>query len=341
MFVYEADVYWIERNSEFGRDKAEEERLEAEERKAMDFKTQRSEVIKLSANAQKKKQEESKELRQVDDTKVVDMEECMTELNARASSAQDMDLIKDNDADMHRRKVLPDFDLGATEPGLIFANGLQLMLPKTTLASESSLHDDRLTALLQKPARIKTLKRDELEDIMKSPFVATVARLRAEAAVGSKSYDEAELDAKRFRILNKLMAILKCRGRDLRLKQPDFEVKLGLPANSALSRHLFTFFLEGNQTGDHKQRKVDKAKTFCHLAVLALDLTLGYKLNFQPLREELGMDLKEMQDQLRYLGCDVNKSAEGGETKIEASLKAPLVFQPLSKGAGRGKRKRE
>mmetsp|Transcript_87997 Transcript_87997/g.138956 ORF Transcript_87997/g.138956 Transcript_87997/m.138956 type:complete len:306 (-) Transcript_87997:19-936(-) len=92
MFVCEADVYAVQRDGEFGRDKAEEERLEAEERKAMDFRTQRGEAIKLAANVTKQRQEASKEMRMVDETKVADMEDCVSEMNKKAMSAIDMEL---------------------------------------------------------------------------------------------------------------------------------------------------------------------------------------------------------------------------------------------------------
>lgn len=337
LLLYEAEVYWVERNSEFGRDKAEELRQEIEERKVLDFKQQRSDAIKLSGAAQKRRQEASKALRMVDESKVANLDECMTELAQRAAGFKDMTMIKDKDADDLKSEILPKFDRTATEPEKIYATGLREMLPQPILAAEDGLRDDRMTGMLQKPSRIQATDLKELQDVFKTRFGARLAQVRAEAN-HSEDIDGAELTARRFSALNVLIQLFKCSKP--RFKLLDFRKILEVPGDGQkLSTHMFEYYLRPSPV-DKRTRSLNKKKIACHIVVLVLDLSLRYKMDFHPLIDELRVDVSEMEENLRYCGCDVSKkqvpdSNGGMQLSLEAELKAPLSWQQ-AKGAGRG-----
>lgn len=337
MLLYEAEVYWIERNTEFGRNKAEELKQEVEERKVLDFKQQRSDAIKLSGAAQKRRQEASKALRMVDESKVANLDECMLELSKRAANFDDMSMIKDKDANDLKNEILPKFDRTATEPDKIYATGLRQMLPQWILAAEDGLRDDRMTGMLQKPPRIQTTDLKELQDVFKTRFGACLAQVRAEAN-HSEDIDGAELTARRFSALNVLIQLFKCRKP--RFKLADFRTTLEIPGDGhKLSSHMFDHFLKPSPV-DKKIRSLNKKKIACHIIVLVLDLSLRYKMDFHPLLEELRIDVSEMEENLRYCGCEVSRkqSPDSNGTmqlSLDAELKAPLSWQQ-AKGAGRG-----
>merc|ERR1712028_241652 len=149
---------------------------------------------------------------------------------------------------------------------------------------------------------------------------------------------------KRFKALLMLMMMYK-NGKRNGYKLPELQQQLDL-SRGALSRHLYEYYLIENPV-DRRTRKVFRKKLACHIIVLALDLSWGYKLDFQPCVEELGMNIEEMQENLRYCGCECNRGSASEENVSKGSsritlmteLKAPLTFQ-AAKGAGRGKRKR-
>jgi len=345
LFVYDTEVFWVERDGEFNRDKAEEQRAEAEARKAMDFRQMRGDVIKLSGAIKKQRQEESKALRIVDESKVADMDDCMSEMTVKTAGFVDMDTIKENDSMKLKQDLLPAFDRTATEPDNIFVKGLRNMLPERLLQAEASLHDDGIVVMLQKPSRIQSSTAKDLTRVFKSSFIGSLALARSEAKGSSTpSLQEAETTCRRFMALNLLIKLCKCKKP--RLKLPELRGLLELTSEgwgqNSLAGHWFEYFLEENVT-DKRTRKLHRKRLVCNIIVLVLDLSLRYKVDFSPLVAELGMDITEMTANLRYCGCEVTTKAQPGGSPLQiAELKAPLSFQQAGgKGGGRGGAKRK
>merc|ERR1719329_1913261 len=106
-----------------------------------------------------------------------------------------------------------------------------------------------------------------------------------------------------------------------------------------LAKHIFKVLFTTNPA-EKRVGKLNRQKLLCHIIVLALDLSLSYKLDFYPLMQELRIEgVAEMEQMLRYVGATVNRKREGQDVAIHAELKAPLSW-PEAKGAGRGKRRR-
>jgi len=357
MYIYEAQVYWVERDGEFGRNRAEELAQEALDAKAGSFKDQRGDLIKLSGAAKKKRQLASKELQTIDESKVANMDECMTQLNTIAENFQDMDAIKEKDAMQLREELLPPFDKLAIESPKIYAKGLEKMFPKRLLEQESRLLDDRMTVMLQQPSRILASTHKDLTDVFKSHFGARLAFARAEA-MSAESCDAAVLTSRRFIALNLLIKLYK--ERKQRYKFAEFvEALMGegkggkgrekgqweAKDGSKFLQHLFEYFLQESPM-DRRVRQLHKKKLMCHIIVLVLDLSVQYKLDMQPLMEELNMEIGEIEQNLRYVGCEVNKkySDRSADTKsatlsLVTELKAPLSFQ-MAKGAGKSRKRK-
>lgn len=305
--------------------------------KKMDYKSQRSEAIQLAGAAQKKRQDASKALRMVDDNKVADLEACMAELSSRADNFQDMAAIKENDAMKLKQELLPQYDMTAADPQKIYARGLQRMLPEWILKAENGLRDDRMTIFLQSATRVNETSPKELEEVFKSRFGARLVQARAEA-IPSELYEDAELTARRFSALNVLIKL--CRVKRPRWSFAQFQAELAIPGgDKKLANHLFDYFMKEGAV-DRRVRTINRKKLVCHLIVFVLDLSFRYKIDLQPMQDELHMDFNEMAEHARYVGCEIHKKSHpdnATQTILETQLKAPLVF-PQKKGAGKRKR---
>lgn len=338
LLLYEAEVYWVERNGEFGRNKAEELRQEAEERRVLDYRAQRSEAIQLAGGAQKKRQDASKALRMVDENKVADLEECMAELTSRANGLKDMDAIRENDALKMKQELVPAFDLTASDPRQIYAKGLARMLPDRILEAEPGLRDDRMVVFLQAPGRATGTPLKELQEIFKSQVAAQLVLARAEAN-HPDSFEDAERTAKRFTVMN---ALIKLNGikKKPRLNFAQFQAELDITSdNNKLANHLFDYFGKASPI-DKRTRVIHAKKLVCHLIILVLDLSWRYKVDLMPLQDALRIDIKEMEENARYLGCETHKKLNpDNQTTLETELKAPLSFSTGNRGGPR-KRKR-
>merc|ERR1712216_225305 len=153
--------------------------------------------------------------------------------------------------------------------------------------------------------------------------------------------DIAELATRRFKALLLLMRMYKGVKGQRAYKLNDLQALLELPTGG-LSQFIFKYYCLENPVS-RASRKVHHKKLVCHIIVLALDLSVGYKLDFAPCIEELGMTIDEMQENVRYCGCECSRGKSDdnvlstGSSRITliTELKAPLTFQ-APKGAGRG-----
>lgn len=341
MSLYDPHIMDTVRNVEFGRDRIQELAREKEERGKADLRSQRAEAINTSGAAKKIRQENSKAQRVVNEDKVADMQACLDELNQRTANFSSMDSIKENDISKMREELLPKFDSQTSVPSKIYEEGLATMINQRTLKDSLKLQNREVESDLKDPTCLIGAEASALQERFGTVFAAHVAITGANHADIIKT--EPEIASRRLMLMNILMKLYKLkRPRMNRLmleEQLDISPGDNNPnaAPNYLLHNLWNNFLQENP-GQKNVRHVYREKILIHIAVIALDVA-GYKLDFAPLAQELTITPKELELKLRYIGCEVNKKVVDMRVHLETALKAPLKFQALSKGSGRGRKR--
>lgn len=338
--VFEADVYWVQRDFEYLRDREAEMQAELEERKNMNFKEMRSGVINAAGAATKVRQMKSKEQRQVDDTKVVELSESVGQLRKRAASSKSLDAIREEDMMKDHRDNLPQFNAKATQVDEIY-NLDKIAPPKLVDATDALAKD--LVELVQDPAQILR-KPNDLREAVGSGAAASVAHQWAESSPSVMSRKEAKSFARRLGVLRCLVSLYKLKFQIHKL--PSLCKELSLPNDSQIGDHWFRTLLD-EMPGDKWRRRRNQRRIMYYMIVWVLYLMPKFSLDFAEFAADLGVNPDEMRRYLMYAGCITKapRVARDGnvdtEQQLMAELKAPLTTNRFARGGGFGKRRKK
>mmetsp|Transcript_55902 Transcript_55902/g.120951 ORF Transcript_55902/g.120951 Transcript_55902/m.120951 type:complete len:575 (+) Transcript_55902:58-1782(+) len=229
-----------------------------------------------------------------------------------------------------RMQTVPAFRKDAETPELIYAEGLEEMVPRSMLQTEHKLDYSDMAALLQRPPNevLAMSTSDLLRLCRNSGMVLAVVRGRAEKGLIA-SVEGSTLLARRFGVLWRLMELYQ-RGqfRNGIFKVGSISKFLDLPVTSALLTHWFETFCEPTQ--DPVSRKVVTNKVLCHALIWALNLCPGCSLDFSPACDSGAspLQVERLIQYLKYLGCRCESTAvEGGLRRLEGRLVAPLSIE--------------
>eukprot|EP00933_Yihiella_yeosuensis_P006170 TRINITY_DN110842_c0_g1_i1.p1 TRINITY_DN110842_c0_g1~~TRINITY_DN110842_c0_g1_i1.p1 ORF type:complete len:680 (-),score=132.97 TRINITY_DN110842_c0_g1_i1:31-2070(-) len=222
-----------------------------------------------------------------------------------------------------RRNHLPPWVENSTEPAMIYADGLEQIVPEQAMLSEPTLLSNNLVDLLKQGSKILQMSDAEALPICKTHFAISVLRARAQQSGGSKP-KEAVLFARKIGALNLLVELHKIadKARGGKAGRKHLAEMLNLEAQSDLLKHFHNTLYDADKFGDSRTRIFNKRKTMFYMTIWALYLTPEFRfaITKNMVEAELkGLHRGEIQSMGEYVGCSV-------DTKLEKSSDVVMKF---------------
>jgi len=217
-----------------------------------------------------------------------------------------------------RKKFLPPYDPNASDPHLIYKEGLRTIAPKQMYVDEASLLDEEMVNFLVKAANEPL--RAVLENVPgKSKFLAAVVTARATNAAQHITKKDAEALARRCEVLNRLLTLYKGGSRAGRgvTRAKGVAKIVGLPEESQLARHWHRTYYD-EIVGQRAERSFNGKKLLAAVAVWALHLTPTLSLDFSnEVEDDLHVPRGELKTTFENIGCSVSTSAVDQDTSVK------------------------
>jgi len=331
IFFQEAEVYHVDMR------KQEHEKV-AESK--LSYGQIRGKLVEDWGTAKKQRMARQIAARKSREIKVAEFGSYSQELAQRAEELKAKVVsLEDRDAEL-KAKILPPFDVNATEPAGVYREGLARITPPELMLKEHALVKPELVEFLQKDCRAqinaiiqhlakpqyapkktfgpkKTSKHDHNEGQddnqgiagCESRFTLTVLLTRARAEMRARGEEDAKKLAKQVSVLNAL-AMMVTKGAKHKggkcLSQAVADLT-GLPAESPLAAHWHMEYYD-EMVGRRKVRCFNGRKVLCAMLVWGLHLTPSLSMELKDsVARDLALEPGQLKKGIEYVGCTVTE----------------------------------